>query len=765
MRTTVKRGLARAAGRRPAQGATVLIYHRVGGGIAGRARPGVARVRAPSSTSSATMGRLPGRGAGPARRRTTAPHRRADVRRRLRRRPRPRLAAAHGTRAAVHALPRHGFVGGDHALGRVDRQGARRPRRSTWDQLREMARQRAVHRRQPHAHPRPARAARPPPSWTPATRRSRSDSASGPGTSPTPGVFRSPPWKPPCGRASAAPSPASSGATYRAPTRCGCAASLSGAPTRSTFFRAKLPRPARAGARVRRAIVPPRRRRAPVPERTVSAPRRRRRPAAAGRAPHHGGHEPLAAPRAPSSGSTSRRGSTTYGVSAPGPYVERSRRSASTPRARCPSLTRSWHPRARPAAARELLRGPARDPSRRAAHPQPEDRRARPGAGRAARGSRSSSTPATGSGRGPTTGSPSGARCSAPRRSPRRFSHAELYQNADDRAHPRAGPCRGTGPGSSATASTSTRFRPRPGGPAPGYARELGVADDELLVGGVGRRVAEKGIREYAEAAARARRQGAASCGSARPTRQARRAGASAETGVEFLGEPRATCPPSTPRSTSSSCPSYREGFSRSAMEAAACGLPMVLSDIRGCREIGTHDEHLLLVPPRDAGPWPTAVERLLDRRRAPAPARRGGERAGPDRVRPARGRGRARWRRTPQVARGAAGSAGAVEGASVRRIVDVIVCRTGRSCCSRRSCWSRGCWSARSSGARCCSGSGVPAWHGREFSIVKFRTMRPEAVRRRAGRRARHARLGRGAPRDQPRRAAAAVERRCAAT
>jgi glycosyltransferase involved in cell wall biosynthesis len=59
--------------------------------------------------------------------------------------------------------------------------------------------------------------------------------------------------------------------------------------------------------------------------------------------------------------------------------------------------------------------------------------------------------------------------------------------------------------------------------------------------------------------------------------------------------------------------PSYREGFSRSAMEAAACGVPMVLSDIRGCREIGTDGEHLLLVPPGDADALHDAVLRLLD--------------------------------------------------------------------------------------------------------------------------------------------------------
>ena len=48
-------------------------------------------------------------------------------------------------------------------------------------------------------------------------------------------------------------------------------------------------------------------------------------------------------------------------------------------------------------------------------------------------------------------------------------------------------------------------------------------------------------------------------------------------------------------------------------MEAAASGLPMALSDIRGCRELGTHGEHLLLVPPRDSEALTATVGRLLE--------------------------------------------------------------------------------------------------------------------------------------------------------
>ena len=55
------------------------------------------------------------------------------------------------------------------------------------------------------------------------------------------------------------------------------------------------------------------------------------------------------------------------------------------------------------------------------------------------------------------------------------------------------------------------------------------------------------------------------------------------------------------------------ESFSDRFMEAAGSGLRMVITDIRGCREIGTHGEHLLLVPPRTADDLTDAVRSLLD--------------------------------------------------------------------------------------------------------------------------------------------------------
>jgi len=59
--------------------------------------------------------------------------------------------------------------------------------------------------------------------------------------------------------------------------------------------------------------------------------------------------------------------------------------------------------------------------------------------------------------------------------------------------------------------------------------------------------------------------------------------------------------------------PSWREGFPRSAIEAAAMRLPIVTTNIRGCREVVTHGENGLLVPPRDATALASAIRSLLD--------------------------------------------------------------------------------------------------------------------------------------------------------
>lgn len=66
--------------------------------------------------------------------------------------------------------------------------------------------------------------------------------------------------------------------------------------------------------------------------------------------------------------------------------------------------------------------------------------------------------------------------------------------------------------------------------------------------------------------------------------------------------------------------PSYREGVPKTLIEAAACGRPMVASDVPGCREIVRPGENGLLVPARDIAALVVSLEQLIqdaDMRRA----------------------------------------------------------------------------------------------------------------------------------------------------
>jgi glycosyltransferase involved in cell wall biosynthesis/ribosomal protein S18 acetylase RimI-like enzyme len=147
--------------------------------------------------------------------------------------------------------------------------------------------------------------------------------------------------------------------------------------------------------------------------------------------------------------------------------------------------------------------------------------------------------------------------------------------------------------------------------------RELGLTADALVVGAVGRLVAEKGYRELF-AAARAVRQadprvrfvavGAPDLEKADAIGQeelARAAGDVLVTGWrDDVRDLLAVMDVFV-------LASWREGMPRSAIEAAAMGKALVLTDIRGCREVARHDREALLVPPRDPGALAAAISRL----------------------------------------------------------------------------------------------------------------------------------------------------------
>lgn len=57
--------------------------------------------------------------------------------------------------------------------------------------------------------------------------------------------------------------------------------------------------------------------------------------------------------------------------------------------------------------------------------------------------------------------------------------------------------------------------------------------------------------------------------------------------------------------------PSYREGLPKSLLEAAACGRPLVTTDVPGCNELVADGDNGLLVPARQAEPLAAALTRL----------------------------------------------------------------------------------------------------------------------------------------------------------
>ena len=165
------------------------------------------------------------------------------------------------------------------------------------------------------------------------------------------------------------------------------------------------------------------------------------------------------------------------------------------------------------------------------------------------------------------------------------------------------------------------RFRPAADEEGRRRARaDLGVDDDDVVVGTVGRLVWQKGFHELFAAAERLRDTrpdtvfvvvGGSDSDKADAITSEEMAAAGHRGRIVFTGA-REDMEQIYRGFDLFVLPSHREGFPRSAMEAAGTGLPVIATDIRGCREVVSHGKTGLLVPLYDSGRLATAIEELV---------------------------------------------------------------------------------------------------------------------------------------------------------
>ena len=150
--------------------------------------------------------------------------------------------------------------------------------------------------------------------------------------------------------------------------------------------------------------------------------------------------------------------------------------------------------------------------------------------------------------------------------------------------------------------------------------RELGIPDGDRVVGMVGRYVWEKGYREFFEAARlilnEDERVSFVTVGvPLESERDPVDFSLLRELGVEgkfFVLKSRSDMPELYSLMDLVALPSYREGFPRSLMEAAAMSKPVVASDVSGCRQAVVEGENGFLVPLKDSAALASKIKLLL---------------------------------------------------------------------------------------------------------------------------------------------------------
>ena len=145
------------------------------------------------------------------------------------------------------------------------------------------------------------------------------------------------------------------------------------------------------------------------------------------------------------------------------------------------------------------------------------------------------------------------------------------------------------------------------------WRRGLGIADDEFVIGWLGRLVLEKGVERFCETLDTLKSRGVAhralivGDGPARDLFEARAPDATFlgfQTGVDLA------------RAVASMDvlvnPSKTEVFGNVTLEGMACGLPVVVADAAGTKHLVDHDVHGLLVPATDVDGYADAIARYI---------------------------------------------------------------------------------------------------------------------------------------------------------
>jgi len=153
--------------------------------------------------------------------------------------------------------------------------------------------------------------------------------------------------------------------------------------------------------------------------------------------------------------------------------------------------------------------------------------------------------------------------------------------------------------------------------------KEIGIPEDATVIGIIGRLVKEKGFLELFEAFREIIKEHndvwLVMIGPEEPEKADR---ISADTFKQYSIESRTVylgirgdIPELLACCNIYALPSWREGFPRSAIEAAAIGLPIVTTDIRGCRQVVENGRNGLLVELKNTNQLKKALVKLIENR------------------------------------------------------------------------------------------------------------------------------------------------------